>query len=30
MARAIFMHEYLLSIVEHQGFRDVVSSLNQL
>ncbi|KAH9786839.1 BED-type domain-containing protein [Citrus sinensis] len=30
MARAIVMHEYPLSIVEHQGLRDVMSSLNQL
>ena len=30
MARAIVMHEYPLSIVEHQGLMDVMSSLNQL
>ena len=30
MARAIVMHEYPLSIVKHQGLRDVMSSLNQL
>ncbi|KAH9716311.1 BED-type domain-containing protein [Citrus sinensis] len=30
MARAIVMHEHPLSIVEHQGLRDVMSSLNQL
>lgn len=30
MARAIVMHEYTLSIVEHQGLQDVMSSLNQL
>ncbi|KAL9426875.1 hypothetical protein AB3S75_033623 [Citrus x aurantiifolia] len=30
MACAIVMHEYPLSIVEHQGLRDVMSSLNQL
>ena len=30
MARASVMHEYPLSIVEHQGPRDVMSCLNQL
>lgn len=30
MARAVVMHEYSLSMVEHQGLRDVMSSLNQL